>query len=236
MDKIIHRAKERGQGEYGWLSTRYSFSFANWFEPSRMGFGALRVINDDTVAPASGFPMHSHKDMEIITIVTSGTITHEDNLGNKGEVPEGDVQAMSAGTGVVHAEFNESQTEPLTLFQIWIEPKVRGIEPRWAQKSFGLSNSKSGLTLLAAPDGSPEGLPINQDAYVYWGVLDAERPLKYILQKEGNGVYLFVIDGSVLVEGDTLEAKDAIGLSDFAETSFTAATHATVLIFEVPLE
>ncbi|MEK7079815.1 MAG: pirin family protein, partial [Patescibacteria group bacterium] len=122
MEKVVHRSKDRGVGEHGWLSTRYSFSFANWYDPARMGFGALRVINDDTIAPAQGFGTHAHEDMEIITLVMSGTLTHEDSLGNRGSIPAGDVQTMSAGTGVQHSERNDSATEPLTLFQMWILP------------------------------------------------------------------------------------------------------------------
>src|SRR5690606_12496739 len=139
------------KGEHGWLSTRYSFSFANWYDPSRMGFGALRVINDDRIAPANGFGAHGHRDMEIVTIVTKGTVRNEDSMGSRGTVPAGDVQAMSAGTGVVHAERNDSPDEELTLFQIWIETARPGAVPRYAQKPFGLGSHEPGLTLLVAP-------------------------------------------------------------------------------------
>src|SRR3989344_846255 len=136
----VYKAEERGEGKHGWLTTRYSFSFADWYEPSRMGFGTLRVINDDIIAPQSGFGEHGHRDMEIITIVTEGAVTHTDSMGNEKVVEAGEVQVMSAGTGVVHAERNASPTTPLKLFQIWIEPKERDIAPRYAQKRFDFSS------------------------------------------------------------------------------------------------
>lgn len=235
MEKILHRAAERGGGERGWLSTRYSFSFADWYEPSRMGFGALRVINDDRIAPANGFGAHRHQDMEIITIVTKGAVTHEDSMGNVGQVPSGDVQVMSAGTGVTHAERNDSVDEELTLFQIWIAPDRRGATPRYAQKPFGLTSKDPGLTLLVASTDECGALPINQDAYIYHGILDGKNPLLYPLRDAGHGAYVFVIGGEVKLGGETLLSRDAMGIAGTSTFTLDSVNLARVLIVEVPL-
>lgn len=235
MQTVIHRADDRGKGDYDWLTTRYSFSFATWYEPERMGFGALRVINDDRIAPARGFGPHPHRDMEIVTIVTKGAVTHEDSMGNKGVTPAGDVQAMSAGSGVVHAEYNDSPDEELTLFQLWITTNKPGAEPRYAQKPFGLTETTPGRTLLVAPDGVPDALPIHQDAYIEYGVLSADAPLMYELRNIQNGVYVFVIEGDVQVGDETLGARDAIGITDTESITLTTTTHARVLLIEVPM-
>ncbi|MES2134808.1 MAG: pirin family protein [Patescibacteria group bacterium] len=235
MKKVIHRSDERGRGEYGWLTTRYSFSFADWHEPTRMGFGALRVINDDVISASSGFGMHHHRDMEIITIVTKGTVTHKDSMGNVGAVPAGDVQVMSAGTGVTHSEYNDSKEEVLSLFQIWIQPKEFGIKPKYAQKSFNLAEVKNGLTLLVAPIGMGDGLPINQDAYISYAVLDKNTPCNYTLREKGNGVYLFVVNGDVTFDGEILNSRDAVGVSGADELLMTSSLSARVLVIEAPV-
>ena len=235
MKKVIHRADERGRGEYGWLSTRYSFSFADWYEPTRMGFGALRVINDDRISPSHGFGAHRHQDMEVITLVTKGAVTHEDSMGNKGTVPAGDVQVMSAGTGVTHAERNDSPDEELTLFQIWIATNKRNAEPRYAQKPFGLGASTPGLTLLVASTDGEGALPIHQDAYIYQGVINHEHTLTYTLKDATHGVYVFVIDGQVRVAGEVLSARDALGVTDAEDIHIESEGVARVLLIEVPL-
>lgn len=235
MKAVVHRATDRGRGDYAWLSTRYSFSFANWYDPARMGFGALRVINDDRIAPMSGFGAHRHEDMEIITIVTHGAVTHEDSMGNSGRVSAGDVQVMSAGTGVTHAERNDSPNEELTLFQIWIATNAEGAEPRYEQKTFNLESKQPGLTLLVAPTDEEGALVIYQDAYLYQGVLDAQTPLTYSLKGAAHGAYVFVIEGEVTVAGQVLGARDAIGITD--TDAFTIESHeaARLLIIDVPL-
>ncbi|MDB5264837.1 MAG: hypothetical protein JWN64_408 [Parcubacteria group bacterium] len=232
MERLIHRADSRGGGDHGWLKTKYSFSFADWYEPSRMGFGSLRVINDDSIAPDSGFGAHQHKDMEIITIVMDGTVTHKDSMGNEGTVKAGEVQVMSAGTGVVHSEFNVSKDEPLSLFQIWIEPKSTNIAPRYAQHAFG-RRTEPGLTTLVSPEGSEEGLHIHQDAYIYEGVVNAAHPLTYSLKSEEGKVYVLVIDGTLIIEGDTLEKRDAMGFWDTKDISIQSPSAATFLLIEV---
>jgi redox-sensitive bicupin YhaK (pirin superfamily) len=234
MKKALHKAENRGHGDYGWLTTNYSFSFADWYDPTRMGFGALRVINDDILAPNSGFGAHSHRDMEIITIVTKGTVTHKDSLGNTGTVPAGDVQVMSAGTGVTHSEYNNSPDEPLELFQIWIESKERNIQPRYDQRPFRFSSLEEGEMRLVDPYGK-EGLMINQDAYITYAALQ-NTSLTYTLMDPSHGIYLFVIDGIVRVENETLSRRDALGLSGVTSTLLTGEGSSHVLIIEVPME
>ena len=233
MEKILHRADKRGRGDYGWLSTRYSFSFGDWYEPARMGFGALRVLNDDTIAPASGFPMHGHRDMEIITIVTGGTLTHKDSLGNIGTVKAGEVQVMSAGSGIVHSEYNASPSEPLTLFQVWIQTEKEGSAPRYDQKSVAPAD---GITPLVGSMGTGSPLEIRQDAFIARASVDAEHPHEYRLHKKENGVYVFVINGDAEVAGERLHARDALGVSGVDSLDITADAHADILLIEVPLE
>lgn len=237
MKAVLHTAASRGGGEHGWLKTRHSFSFANWYEPSRMGFGALRVINDDRIAPHTGFGAHSHRDMEIITIVTEGAVTHKDSIGNTETVPAGDVQTMSAGTGVTHAEMNDGDEE-LALFQIWIEPKELDITPKYAQAHFGVNVTEPGLELLVAPHGYGEGLPICQNAYIYRGLTTDGVPVHYTPMDARHGVYVFVIEGTVVVAGQELTARDGLGLSELSETediTIESSAPAMFLLMEVPL-
>jgi redox-sensitive bicupin YhaK (pirin superfamily) len=235
MKKIIHREADRGKADYGWLKTAYSFSFANWYEPTRMGFGVLRVINDDRVAPRTGFDTHSHRDMEIVTIVTSGTVTHKDSLRNTGTVKAGEVQVMSAGTGVAHSEYNLSENEPLSLFQIWIESKTMGIAPRYDQKSFNLEKLKKGMTLVVSPDGKDGSLKINQDAHISFGVVGKDEPLSYELFREKSGVYVFVIEGDIEIAEEKLHMRDAIGITDAERISIKGDESSKILVIEVPL-
>jgi len=199
-----------------------------------MGFGKLRVINDDWIAPHEGFGAHQHRDMEIITVVTKGVLTHEDSMGNHGVIPEGDVQIMSAGSGVTHSEKNDGD-EPLTLFQIWIEADEKGITPRYGQQAMHLSSVGPGLTLLVAPLGTPDVLTINQHAYMYLGVLDASHPVSYVLKDPKHGMYMFVVEGSIEVAGASLGSRDAIAITEPSEMTITSSTEARVFIFEVPL-
>ncbi len=230
MQTIFHSATSRGVAEHGWLSSRFSFSFANWYEPSRMGFGALRVLNDDTIARASGFGMHPHVNMEIITIVTKGAVTHEDSMGNKGVVHAGELQVMTAGTGVVHAEKNESQTEPLELFQLWITPREVDLAPRYEQRVFDASAS-----LLVSPDGRDGSLSIMQEAFIERVVLHAGDEKMHAVRKAGNGMYIFVVSGSARVGETALSKRDALCVSDTGSISLFAQEDSVLLIVEVPV-
>lgn len=233
MQKTMHRDSERGGGEYDWLNTRYSFSFANWYNPERMGFGALRVINDDRIAPSSGFGAHSHQNMEIITIVTSGTVTHKDSIGNTGTVPAGDVQVMSAGSGVTHSEYNDSSDEELALFQIWIESKSKGIAPRYAQKSF---RDAGATALLVSPDGRDGSLSIHQNAFITRMHLSAGERTLYELRDSENGAYLFVTKGTVSAADEVLSARDALGVSETPSVPLSAEASAELIVIEVPVK
>lgn len=235
MKKVVRRANERGSGEYGWLSTRYSFSFADWYDPSRMGFGALRVLNDDTIAPNSGFPMHSHRKMEIITIVMSGTLTHKDNLGNVGSLRSGEVQVMSAGDGITHSEYNASSEEPLSLFQIWITPARNIGNARYAQANLQDLDWSDALLPIAGPEGSGAPLTMAQDAYISRATLDTAAPFTYEFKKEGSGLFVLVIDGNVEVDGETLGRRDALEISDANKITFQTTTETDLLLIEVPL-
>ena len=230
---VVHKAEGRGSGEYGWLKTRYSFSFADWYEPNRLGFGALRVINDDVIAPKSGFGEHGHRDMEIITIVTEGAVTHTDSMGNEKVVKAGEVQVMSAGTGVVHAERNESLNIPLKLFQIWIESKEPGIAPRYAQKAFDFSSP--GLITLVSHEGN-EGLAVNQDACILQTNLRANEELVYKIKKRGNGLYIFIVSGEVVVGGQSLKDRDAAGVTEANEIKIAATFSSRLYLFDIPLK
>jgi redox-sensitive bicupin YhaK (pirin superfamily) len=200
-----------------------------------MGFGALRVLNDDTIQPQTGFGMHPHKDMEIITIVTEGAVTHTDDVGTKGAVVKaGDVQIMSAGTGVTHAEQNDSKDTTLKLFQLWITPKSLNIPPRYGQVTFP-EGKPNFVQELVSPIGSGRKLTINQDAVISRVQLEQGSTVEYKIKIDGNGVYIFVIEGSVEVGGETLNARDALGVSDITNISLVGVTPASVLLIEVPM-
>jgi redox-sensitive bicupin YhaK (pirin superfamily) len=230
MQTIFHPEDSRGVAEHGWLSSRFSFSFAHWYEPTRMGFGALRVLNDDSIAPSSGFGMHPHANMEIITIVTKGSVTHEDSIGNRGVVRAGEVQVMTAGTGVVHAEKNESREESLELFQLWITPRAVGLLPRYDQKAFADS-----ATLLVSPDGREGSLEIMQDAFIERVSLSAGEEISHRVRTSGNGLYIFVVSGGVRVGEAALAARDALGVQDIDHVLLSAEQSSVVLIIEVPV-
>lgn len=232
MKTQFHKADERGRGDYGWLTTRYSFSFADWIDPRKMKFGTLRVINDDIIAPSKGFGTHFHRDMEIITIVMKGTVTHTDSMGNTGTVPAGDVQVISAGSGIEHAEYNHSTTEPLELFQIWIEPEINGIEPRYEQRSFNFTKSSERLTTLVGSGG----LAINQNARISYACLTKENPLTCAIAP-GNGLYILVLEGNVTIDKQSLGMRDAIGIKDANEIEIVVnSAEASLLLIEVPMK
>ncbi len=236
MEKIIHKAETRGHANHGWLDAHHSFSFAGYHDPKRMNFGVLRVLNDDRVAPGMGFGMHPHDNMEIISIVLEGALKHKDNLGNEGVIRPGDVQVMSAGTGVVHSEFNPSATETVNLLQIWLFPKIRGVKPRYDQKAFDPASRKNGLRVVVAPDDGEGALWINQDAWFSLGQLDKDRSLAYKSRREGNGSYIFVISGTLEIGGQLVEARDGLGIADFEAVEIKATEEATFLVMDVPMQ
>jgi redox-sensitive bicupin YhaK (pirin superfamily) len=231
MKTLFHPSGERGGGEYGWLTTRYSFSFNTWYDESKMGFGALRVLNDDVIAGGEGFGRHGHRDMEIITIVMHGAVAHQDSMGNEYVVKEGDVQVMSAGTGVMHAEKNHSEKDALELFQLWIEPKELSIVPQYAQKNYNFKQVRNNVIELVGE----QSLTINQDATILFGSFSDGNEYTYRCKKGDNGVYVFVITGSLTLGGQILSGRDALGTWDTEQVTIIPQGEVTFLLIEVPM-
>lgn len=235
MKTIVHRAETRGKADFGWLKANYYFSFANYYDPSRIHFGMLRVVNDDYVEGGMGFSPHPHNDMEIITIPHSGKLAHKDSTGGEGIITAGEVQVMSAGTGVTHSEFNGSKTESLTLFQIWIFPRAKGFVPRYDQKKFDVAERKNNLQLLVSNDSRNGSLMINQDAFLSMIELDEAKEFKYENYFSGNGVYLIVIDGEIKMDKEVLHKRDAIGISETNEFTLKTNKNSKLLFIEIPM-
>lgn len=238
MKKVVHRKDSRGSANHGWLKVNHSFSFANYFNPLRMGFGALRVLNDDTVAPQMGFGMHPHNDMEIITIPLAGSLKHRDNMGNEAVIQAGEVQVMSAGSGVVHSEINPDPKEEVNLFQIWILPQAQNVTPRYDQKRFDALKKKNTLTTVVSPESETrnEALWIHQQAFIHLGNFDAGKTLEYPIKKAGNGLYLMVIKGTLSIAEETLYTRDAIGISGVEHITLSTASDTSFLLLEVPMQ
>lgn len=236
MKTIIHKASERGFVNHGWLKARHSFSFANYHNSEKMHFGKLRVLNDDIVAPSRGFDIHPHQDMEIITIPLSGALKHGDNMGNEGVIQAGEVQVMSAGTGVWHSEHNASEVEDLNLFQIWIFTDERGHSPRYDQKKFSPEERQGKWQLLVSPDGRNDSLWIHQNAFISHFSSNGSQDATYTLNAEKNGVYFMLIDGSAEIENNMLQTRDAAGFWLFNESLNIAFKEKTnLLAIEVPM-
>jgi quercetin 2,3-dioxygenase len=228
----IRRSKERGHANHGWLDSFHSFSFADYQDPEHMGFGALRVINEDRVQPGRGFGTHGHRDMEIISYVLEGGLAHKDSIGNGSVIRPGDVQRMSAGTGVAHSEFNASDREPVHFLQIWIEPAVRGIAPSYEEKRFDVGSKRGQLRLIASPDGRDGSVTIHQDAFLYAALVDGDESLSFDA-RAGRKVYVHVVRGAVEVGGQPLSAGDAIKLSGGSPVSLGRGRDAEVLLFDL---
>ncbi|MES2527319.1 MAG: pirin family protein [Bdellovibrionota bacterium] len=226
-------SETRGQADLGWLKSRFTFSFADYYDPKRMGFGALRVINDDYIAPAKGFGSHPHRDMEIITIPLQGTLQHRDSEGNSKKITKGEVQIMSAGTGIFHSEYNASDSEDVRLFQIWVMPKKYSVQPRYDQKNYELKDNE--LTLVVSPTGEGTAVGINQDAYFSLGRFTKGNKISYDVKGAGNGVFAFVISGTMTVNGQELKARDGVGISETDSLNLTANEDSEILLMEVPM-
>lgn len=235
MTTIIHRASDRGHANHGWLDAHHSFSFANWYDPEKIHFGMLRVLNDDIVAPGQGFGMHPHNDMEIITIILKGALEHKDNMGNGSVIRPGDVQVMSAGSGVLHSEFNPSSSEEVNLFQLWIFPKEKGIKPRYDQKTFSPDLRKNSVQLVASGFKKNGELYIHQDAAISLGSIDKDSSIDYIMNRKENGVYMMVVDGSIQVNDEKLSKRDAIGVKGTESIHIKAESDSQILFIEVPM-
>lgn len=235
MKTVLHKASERGSADYGWLKPNYYFSFSDYHNPEKVHFGLLRVLNDDYVAGGGGFPRHPHDNMEIVTIPFTGALEHKDSTGGQGIIKAGDVQIMSAGSGIQHAEMNASKTDPVTLFQIWVFPKERNIKPRYDQRNFEAADRQNKWQILVSPLDTDNALWINQDARFSRADLSAGQSLSYSNGFEGNGVFLVVISGSVKVNDTELGKRDALGIWETGEFTVTASEDAELLAIEVPM-
>ena len=237
MNKVLHIAQERGLVSFGWLEAKYSFSFGNYYNPEKMNFGALRVLNDDTIAPAMGFGKHPHKNMEIITIVQSGALKHEDSMGNKGIIEAGDIQVMSAGSGIEHSEVNASSQNSLTLFQLWIHSQRQDVTPRYEQKKIAPLLTDNTFTTIVKPkqEALKDDIWIHQQAYISIGNFSNQTQINYSMQQSQNGVYIMVIKGSIVVADQTLQQRDAIGLWNTQSIDMTITKNSKVLVVEVPM-
>jgi hypothetical protein len=228
----LRSAADRGHASHGWLDSFHSFSFADYYDPEHMGFGALRVINEDRVQPGTGFGTHAHRDMEIITYVLEGRLEHKDSIGNGSIIVPGDVQRMSAGTGIRHSEYNPSSDEPVHFLQIWIEPNVRGIPPGYEQRHIPAADKRGRLRVIASPDGREGSVTIHQDAAVFGALLDGADAAVHALAP-GRRAYLHVARGRVRVNGQVLEAGDALKISSEAAVRLADAARAEVLLFDL---
>jgi redox-sensitive bicupin YhaK (pirin superfamily) len=231
----IRKSDARGRAEHGWLSSRHTFSFGHYHDPRYMGFGPLRVINEDKVQPGEGFGTHGHRDMEIISYVLDGALEHKDSMGTGSVLHYGDVQRMSAGSGVTHSEFNGSKTEPVHFLQIWLFPERNGIEPSYEEKHFDPQSKRGRLRLIISPDGADGSLTVHQDAHVYATVLDGDDRVEHSLAA-GRGAYVQVARGTVELNGVALAAGDAVQLSDESLLVLENAANAEVLVFDLPLQ
>lgn len=236
MKKIIHRADTRGHANHGWLDTHHSFSFASYFNPERVHFGMLRVLNDDIVTGGSGFGTHPHGNMEIISIPLEGDLEHEDSMGTSGVIRKNDVQLMSAGTGVYHSEKNKNSDEKVNFLQLWIFPKYKDIAPRYDQKTFDPDERKNQFQEIVSPlESSGTGVKINQNAYMHMADITEGTELNYHVKGEGNGAYVFVLNGDVIIDGEIFHKRDGIGISETESFHLKASANAEVLVIEVPM-
>jgi redox-sensitive bicupin YhaK (pirin superfamily) len=236
MKTILHKADTRGHANHGWLDSYHTFSFSGYYNPERIHFGALRVLNDDTVAGGMGFGTHPHDNMEIISIPTEGELEHKDSMGNVQVIRQGDVQVMSAGTGIQHGEKNKNHDKLVKFFQIWVFPKEKNITPRYDQQSFAEADKHNKLLTVVSPVGSTDGgAQIHQDAWFSLGKLDKGFSTSYRIKKTGNGVYSFVIEGDVTINGEQLNRRDGLAISATDVLDIKADSNAEILLMEVPL-
>lgn len=235
MQTVYHAADSRGDANHGWLKSKHTFSFANYHNPDRMGFGALRVINDDFVIGGQGFGKHSHRDMEIISIPLSGRLGHGDNIGNNGIIETGEIQVMSAGTGITHSEMNGDNEEAVKFLQIWVIPNKMNVEPRYQQVRIDEIMQPNGFHQVLSPNADDAGVWIHQNAWFSMGDFDKGVTETYQLKDPNNGVYIFVISGKIVVNGNILDTRDGLGVCDTNNFTMDVEEDARVLLMEVPM-
>jgi quercetin 2,3-dioxygenase len=233
---VLHKAETRGHANHGWLNSYHTFSFANYYNPERVHFGALRVLNDDTVAAGMGFGTHPHDNMEIISIPLEGDLEHKDNIGNTTVIRNGDIQVMSAGTGVHHSEYNKNRDHLVKFLQIWVFPNQRNVQPRYDQITLNAADRKNQLQQIISPNADDAGVWIHQDAWFHLADFDAGKTAEYQVHKAGNGVYAFVLKGEVSINGQALNTRDGLGIWDTDKFSIEASSDAEFLLMEVPME
>lgn len=233
---VLHKADTRGNANHGWLQSFHTFSFANYFNPERVHFGALRVLNDDTVAAGMGFGTHPHDNMEIISIPLEGDLEHQDSMGNKTVIKKGDIQVMSAGTGVRHSEYNKNKDQEVKFLQIWIFPNKKNVAPRYDQISLNEAERHNTLQQILSPNPDDAGVWIHQDAWFHMGKFDNGITQDYTFKKEGNGLYVFVLKGAVNINDQALNTRDGLGIWNTDKVTITATSDAEFLLMEVPME
>ncbi|MFB6455629.1 pirin family protein [Chitinophaga sp. Hz27] len=235
MKKVIHRAADRGFANHGWLKSYHTFSFANYYNPEMIHFGALRVLNDDSVKGGMGFGSHPHDNMEIVSIVLDGALAHKDNTGRDKIIQKNEIQIMSAGTGIVHSEFNASKTEDVNFLQIWVFPKSRNVQPRYDQQAFDPANRHNKLQVVVSPGEEENKLSLNQDAWFSLGNFEAGQQFAIKPKQPGIGTYLFLISGEATVGEDKLSARDGMGISDYDQITIDVTKPAEFLLIDVPM-
>ena len=235
MKTVFHPSDSRGYANHGWLEARHSFSFASWYQPDRLHFGALRVLNDDIIQGGMGFGTHPHDNMEIVTIPLKGDLEHKDSMGNSAVIREGDIQVMSAGTGVQHSEYNNSPDKEINLFQLWLFPNKQNVKPRYDQLPIRSLHQKNKFFQILSPSANDQGVWIHQDAWMHILDADQDQSFDYVLQSPENGVYLIVIEGEVEVNNQTLFRRDAIGIWETDKLTIKTKTDAELLLVQVPM-
>ena len=231
----MHKAATRGHANHGWLESYHTFSFANYHNPERMNFGVLRVLNDDRVIEGMGFGKHPHDNMEIISIPLDGDLEHQDSMGNVTVIKNGDIQVMSAGTGLYHSEYNKNKDQEVKFLQIWVYPNQKNVTPRYDQITLNLEDRHNKLQQILSPNSEDEGVWIYQDAWFYLADFDKDFSKTYEIKKADNGLYVFVISGIISVNGQELETRDGFGICNFKNLEFTATTDAKFLLMEIPM-
>jgi len=232
---VLHKANTRGHADHGWLNAHHTFSFASYYDPNRVQFGVLRVLNDDIVAPGMGFGTHPHDNMEIITIPLEGDLAHKDSMGNETVIKQGDVQVMSAGTGIAHSEMNANKDKEVKFLQIWVFPKKKNVQPRYGQITLDAGKMNNNLLQVVSPDENDEGVWIHQDAWFSLGNLDKNFSTEYKLKNRSNGVYAFVLEGSVTINGEELNKRDGLEITETEVLQITSTADAKLLLMEVPM-
>ena len=235
MNTVLHKANTRGSADHGWLKVNHTFSFANYHNPERMHFGVLRVLNDDSFSGGKGFSTHPHDNMEIITIPLQGDLEHKDNMGNGTIIKSGDVQVMSAGTGITHSEFNASQEFDVKVLQIWLFPNKKNVTPRYDQQAIRDLEVQNEFSQILSPNEADQGVWIHQNAWFSVGAFSEQKSTEYTLNAKNNGVYAFIIEGEATIEGQKLEKRDGFGIWDTASISITVEKYSRILLMEVPM-